>query len=410
MKKIFISYRRNDSAVFTGRLFDRLIEYYGPDSVFLDIDSIPNAVDFREAVKSHINNCGVFLAIIGKQWVGPLGGGRRIDDPEDHVRIEIEQALANNRPTIPVYFDGMDPLKAIDLPPSLQPLAYGNACTVDPGRDFNHHMQRLRRETNNILFPSRSRFMAHVTVRFVRRHAVALYLCIVFALLIFSLRDPVGRFLLPRTGLHATVEGADPTAFSNGKGGAYQIARGLPDRTALVDETNLVNTILQTKQTFDVFALTGSAFFNNTESLSYALQHGVKFRIVLLDHSEYNRTNIESYFSHSGVKSHGIDWSINNAKLAFAALRRFQEEARIAQKGSIEVRWWRGAFLNGFWIRDGGVPGNALAHMEITYYGDAALNPTVRFGSLSQKMTASLQKQFEYIWSNSLLAKETSPD
>jgi hypothetical protein len=402
VKKIFISYRRNDSAVFTGRLFDRLIDYYGPDSVFLDIDSIPSAVDFREAVRAHIKKCGVFLAIIGKQWTGPLNPGRRIDDPQDHVRIEIEQALTNDKPTIPVYCDDIDPLNATELPPSLHLLAYANACMVDPGRDFNNHVQRLRREINKILFPSTSRFLAHITARFIRRHAVALGLCVVFALLVFLLRNPIGRLLLSRSGLYAAAEGADPAAFTKGEGGAYQIARGLPDRATLVSGTDLVKTIRQANETFDLFALTGSTFFNNPESLTDALRHGVRFRIVLLDHSEGNRANVESYFSHRGEKSSGVDWSINNAKQAHAALRRLQNQARPSPKGSIEVRSWRGAFLNSFWIRDGRAPSNALAHMEITYYGDVNLNPSVRFGSLSPKMIASLQAQFEYIWSKSL--------
>jgi hypothetical protein len=146
VKKIFISYRRSDSAIFTGRLFDRLIDYYGPDSVFLDIDSIPSGVDFRDEVARHIKKCGIFLAIVGKGWVGPLDAGRRIDSPEDHVRIEVEQALAHNKPTIPVYYDDMEPLKSDEVPSSLQRLVYINACSIHPGRDFDLHVQRLRRD------------------------------------------------------------------------------------------------------------------------------------------------------------------------------------------------------------------------------------------------------------------------
>jgi hypothetical protein len=403
VQKIFISYRRNDTAVFTGRLYDRLIDYYGADLVFLDIDSIPGAVDFREVVKSHIKKCGVFLAIIGKQWEGASDSVRRIDGPEDHVRIEIEQAFADNKPTIPVYVDDKSPFNATDLPISLQRLAYANACTVESGRDFNHHVQRLRGEINKILFPSRGRFLAHATARFLRRNSTALGLCIVFAIVAFALRAPIGRFLLPRSGLHATMEAADPQGFSNGERGTYQIARGLPNRTALVSETDLVKTIRQSHQTFDAFALTGSAFFNNSEALKDALQHGVKFRIVLLDHSPENRANVEAYFSHSGTKSTGVKWSVDNARLAIESLRRFQKESQSEQeKGNLDVRAWRGSYLNSFWVRDGYAPDNALAHMEMTYYGDANLNPSIRFGSLSPKMIASLQEQFEYIWSKSV--------
>lgn len=402
MKRIFISYRRNDSAVFTGRLFDRLIEYYGSDSTFLDIDSIPIAVDFRDAVRSQIKKCGVFLAIIGKQWAGSSADGRRIDNPDDHVRLEIEQALANNKPTIPVYCDGPDPLNAGDLPASLQPLAYANACPVDPGRDFNLHVLRLRREINKILFPSVGRFLAHITARFLRRNAVTLALCLLFALLVFIFRDPIARLLLPVSGFSAAVAEADPRAFSHGRGGRYEIARGLPDRTALVSETDLVKTIRDSKQSFDVFAFTASAFVNNSEALDEAVRNGVKFRIVLLDHSEMNRSNVELHFLHHGVKNHGTEISITNAKVAHEALRRYQRNAPTGTGGGVEIRSWRGSFSNSFWVRDGLDPGNALAHIEITFFGDLMLNPSVRFGNLSPKVVVSLQSQFDYIWEKSI--------
>src|SRR4051794_1482297 len=92
-RKIFISYRRHDSAIFTGRLYDRLIAFYGADSIFIDIDSIPLASDFRKVVAEHIRACTLFLPIIGQQWAGATTAGRRIDNPEDYVRMEVDEAL-----------------------------------------------------------------------------------------------------------------------------------------------------------------------------------------------------------------------------------------------------------------------------------------------------------------------------
>ncbi len=406
VKKIFISYRRLDSSVFTGRLFDRLNEYYGADTVFLDIDSIPGAADFRDVVQQHIRKCGVFLAIIGNKWAGTSQGMRRIDEPGDHVRIEIEQAIAEKKPVIPVYCDETEPLKAGELPASLQPLAFANACPVDPGRDFNHHVLRLRSEINKILFPSRWGLLAHTTARFIRRKRASLGLCLLLAFLVFLGRDLASRALLTRHGLDSAVSDADSATFSKGEQGVYQIVRGLPDRKALVSETDIVSSIRQTTKTFDAFALTGSVFFNNSEAISDGLQHDVQFRILILDHSQANRDNVENYFRHCGLNSNGVDWSETNARLAYSTFRRFRKDAQQSGKGSMEVRWWKGPFLNSFWVRDSSAPANALAHTEITFYGDSSLNPSVRFGRLSPRMITSIQEQFDYLWNKSPAEKD----
>ena len=92
MAKIFLSYRREDSKGVAGRIYDRLRGYFGPDAVFFDVDSVPLGVDFQEYIESMLSHCGVFLAVIGPDWAGQINTGRRIDNPEDWVRIEIEAA------------------------------------------------------------------------------------------------------------------------------------------------------------------------------------------------------------------------------------------------------------------------------------------------------------------------------
>ena len=69
MARLFISYRRNDSIGITGRIYDRLKTYFGQASVFMDVDSIPLGVDFRQYLTEAVSQCDALLAIIGEQWV-----------------------------------------------------------------------------------------------------------------------------------------------------------------------------------------------------------------------------------------------------------------------------------------------------------------------------------------------------
>ena len=108
MSKILISYRREDSADVTGRIYDRLIQQYGREAVFMDVDSIPPGVDFRIYLDELVAKCEVFLAVIGRDWIQHLSsaGRTRLDDPGDFVRFEIESALKRQIPVIPVLVSG----------------------------------------------------------------------------------------------------------------------------------------------------------------------------------------------------------------------------------------------------------------------------------------------------------------
>jgi len=145
MATIFLSYRRQDSAGVAGRIYDRLRDHFGNDAVVMDIVSIPFGVDFREYINTEVARCDVLLAVIGPKWLGKTGARRRLDDPRDFVRIEIEAALQRNIPVIPVRIDRRRMPTEADLPPSLSPLAFRNAIEVDQGRDFHVHVDRLIR-------------------------------------------------------------------------------------------------------------------------------------------------------------------------------------------------------------------------------------------------------------------------
>ena len=118
---------------------------FGDDAVFMDIDSIPFGVDFREHIDAAVGQCDVVLAVIGPRWSGKTEASRRIDDPRDFVRIEIESALQRGIPVIPVLIDQTRMPAEAELPPSLAGLVYRNGTVVDQGRDFHNHVDRLIR-------------------------------------------------------------------------------------------------------------------------------------------------------------------------------------------------------------------------------------------------------------------------
>ena len=142
---IFISYRRDDSADITGRIYDRLVQRFSRDTVFKDVDSIPLGIDFRQHLESALSQCRVLLAVMGERWSGTdaATGKRRIDDPSDHVRLELELALARNIPVIPVLVRNFSIPTPDKLPNSLQSLAYRNGINVRPDPDFHGDLDRL---------------------------------------------------------------------------------------------------------------------------------------------------------------------------------------------------------------------------------------------------------------------------
>lgn len=144
MPKMFISYRRNDSADATGRLHDRLKAHFGEDAIFYDVHSIPVGVDFRKYIDDEVSKCDVLLAVIGNDWLTISDKGRRrLDNPDDLVRIEIESALARDIPVIPVLVAHANMPQDADLPGDLKGLARRNAAVVRSGAAFDDHATRL---------------------------------------------------------------------------------------------------------------------------------------------------------------------------------------------------------------------------------------------------------------------------
>ena len=156
MANIIISYRRSDSAAIAGRIRDRLAQYYGADAIFMDIDSIPLGIDFRQQIQEAVTKNDILLALIGPKWIGAKKAGTsRIGDDKDPIRIEIETALNHEIPVIPVLVGGATMPKSSALPDSLQKLCFLNAAEVDDGRDFHQHVDRLIRAMDRLLTDSK---------------------------------------------------------------------------------------------------------------------------------------------------------------------------------------------------------------------------------------------------------------
>jgi hypothetical protein len=132
MPGIFISYRREDSIAHAGRLYDRLSAHFGKERVFIDLDTIDFGVDFVAALQQSVASCDVLIAVIGKQWldVKDEEGRRRLDNPEDFVRIEIRAALDRDIRVIPVLVGGSRIPRSIDLPDPIAKLARRNALDI----------------------------------------------------------------------------------------------------------------------------------------------------------------------------------------------------------------------------------------------------------------------------------------
>src|SRR6516164_5197622 len=130
--QIFISYLREESRWSAGRLYDRLCIHFDRKQIFMDIDAIALGEDFVEAIENTVAKCDVLIAVIGNNWLTSKDdqGNRRLDSPEDFVRMEIGAALKRKIRVIPVLLDGASMPRPTDLPEDLKLLVRRNALLV----------------------------------------------------------------------------------------------------------------------------------------------------------------------------------------------------------------------------------------------------------------------------------------
>ncbi|HEY4011930.1 MAG TPA: TIR domain-containing protein [Polyangiaceae bacterium] len=144
MSKIFLCYRRQDSAGFAGRIFDHVSRRFGSDAVFRDVNAIEGGADFVDAIHTAVGDCGAFILVIGPGWLHAVdaNGRRRLDDPQDYVRAEVQSALVRGVRVIPALVDGARMPTPEELPPEISAVARRHAVELADAR-FEQDAERL---------------------------------------------------------------------------------------------------------------------------------------------------------------------------------------------------------------------------------------------------------------------------
>ena len=149
MPRIFISYRREDSQYVTDSIYEHMVKHFDEDNVFLDVGSIPYGIDFRQHLQDQIRAHDVVLVIIGPDWSRIMK--ERADQPNDFVRIEIENALKLNKLVIPVLVKGATMPNFTELPTSIQELQWRNSAYVRRQPDLGGDCVRLAKNIKQVI-------------------------------------------------------------------------------------------------------------------------------------------------------------------------------------------------------------------------------------------------------------------
>ncbi len=144
MPDIFISYRRDDTSGYAGRLYDQISAHFGKEHVFMDVATIEPGSDFVQVLDEKVGTCDSLIALIGKNWLTTKDaeGHLRLASPEDFVSAEIAAALKRNVEVIPVLVGGAKMPQQAELPQQLQFLARHQALEVSDAR-FTRDVQDL---------------------------------------------------------------------------------------------------------------------------------------------------------------------------------------------------------------------------------------------------------------------------
>jgi hypothetical protein len=168
ISRIYIGYRRTDTAAYAGRLFDHLSRHFGRGFVFMDIQGgIARGQDFTQAIDAALNTCDVALILIGKHWATGTepNGDLRLDDPNDWVRVETAAVLRRNILVIPVLVDGARLPDPASLPEELRALCRRQICELtDPRWSFD--VGELVKDIEKVVPPPRTKMLTWILRKF----------------------------------------------------------------------------------------------------------------------------------------------------------------------------------------------------------------------------------------------------
>src|SRR5450755_2157891 len=162
MPDVFISYRRDDTSGYAGRLYDQISAHLGADHVFMDVADIGPGSDFVEVIEKQVGSCDALIALIGKNWLTTRDEQNRprLGNSNDFVSIEIVAALKRNVEVIPVLVGGAKMPSQRELPDSLQPLARHQALELSDThftRDVQDLIAALEKAAGVVDTPARNR-------------------------------------------------------------------------------------------------------------------------------------------------------------------------------------------------------------------------------------------------------------
>ena len=151
-RRIFISYRRAENQWAVGHLRERLFNEFGEQHVFFDQESILSGENWRQRLDTELARCSAVVMVFGAGWYGEQAEGRRIDDPNDMVRIELLAARRLDKPVVPVVIDETPPPNAATLPQELQFLLERQFRKLRPADSLDQQTDRLILDIRQVAF------------------------------------------------------------------------------------------------------------------------------------------------------------------------------------------------------------------------------------------------------------------
>ncbi|MCZ6887487.1 MAG: toll/interleukin-1 receptor domain-containing protein, partial [Gammaproteobacteria bacterium] len=144
--KVFISYRREDSAPYARLIHQSLSDFMDENEIFMDIDAIEDGEDFVQAIETAVSDCDVMLVVVGKRWanISSDDGEKRLFQVRDFVRLEVASALKQDCHVIPVLVGGAEMPAARELPPDLEAFVRRHARELSD-KHWKYDIQQLAR-------------------------------------------------------------------------------------------------------------------------------------------------------------------------------------------------------------------------------------------------------------------------
>lgn len=130
--KVFISYRRDDTASAAGRVYDRLCLLLKKSNVFFDVSAIKAGADFEQSIVAAMASSNAVLIFIGDKWLAPSPptNAARIWEPRDYVHAEVRSALSRPITVLPILVGGARMPKAEELPEDIRAVINRNALPL----------------------------------------------------------------------------------------------------------------------------------------------------------------------------------------------------------------------------------------------------------------------------------------